>query len=177
MILEKLVILARIFVSYFLQTSADFFRLWEIKPDFLLILTVYFALYKGRFAGIWVGFIGALLQDINLGGVASESSDTIKYYLGTYSISKPILGYLAARVAPNINKDGTLVIMVLIFALSLIGELMTFTVVGVFHGNIAAQAIVRKVIPVSFYNALISILWFRLLRWALPVERTSDRRL
>ena len=58
MILEKVVIGIAIFVSYFLQTSVDFFALGSIKPDFLLILTVYFALYRGSFSALWIGFFG-----------------------------------------------------------------------------------------------------------------------
>ena len=58
MILEKIVIGIAIFVSYFLQTSVDFFALGSVKPDFLLILTVYFALYRGSFAALWIGSPG-----------------------------------------------------------------------------------------------------------------------
>ncbi|RME90986.1 MAG: rod shape-determining protein MreD [Candidatus Hydrogenedentota bacterium] len=173
MILERVVILVSIFVSYFLQSSVDFFRLGEIKPDFILILTVYIALYRGDFAGIWVGFLGGLLQDINLGGSALGSSE-VRYYIGTHTLPVSLIGYFTGKIAPKINKEGTWILMILLFFLSLAKGFLTFFLVALFHSAMSAQAIVSIIIPEALYNGIFGAFWFKLLQWALPQEEHTS---
>ena len=111
MILEKVVIGIAIFVSYFLQTSVDFFALGSVKPDFLLILTVYFALYRGSFAALWIGFFGGLLQDINLGGYTNLVKQDMQYYIGTSALAKTVIGYVAGKVARDIGNEVFLIVV------------------------------------------------------------------
>lgn len=169
MILEKLVVLAAIIVSYFLQIN-DLFRLGDIKPDFLLILAIYFAVYKGEFWGIWVGFFGGLLQDINLGGISVQDSGQVEYFIGTNALPKTLMGYFAGKFAKGVKNDTTLVIAIMVLVLSLMKGFVTFFTVAIFHGGAAGQIIITRILPEAFYNAILGIFWFRLLKWALPFD-------
>lgn len=173
MILEKIVIFVSILISYFLQSSVDFFRLGDIKPDFILILTVYIALYRGDFAGIWVGFIGGLLQDVNLGGTAIGGGEAVRYYIGTHALPEALIGYLTGKISKNINKEGTWMIMLLLFLLSLGKGFITFFIVAIFHSAMSGQAIITIVIPEALYNGIFGAFWFKLLQWALPQPESS----
>ena len=175
MILEKVVIGIAIFVSYFFQTSVDFFALGKIKPDFLLILALYFGLYKGSFTALWIGFWGGLLQDINLGGFMNLAKNEIQFYIGTSALPKTLLGYLAGKFSHNINKEATMLVVIVVFVASLSKGIITFFIVAIFHQGVQPQAIIRIVLPEALYTAALSVVWFRILRWAFPiVEKTSE---
>ncbi len=168
MLLEKIIIGVAIVVSYFLQTSVEFFRLGDLKPDFLLLLTVYFAMHRGEFTGLWVGFFGGLLQDINLGIIPTLTYEKIRYYLGINILPKSIVGYLAGKGSQGFRKDSYFSWMALIFVFSLIKGILLFFLTAIFHGAVAGQTIVTVILPESIYNSLLSIVWFKLLFWAIP---------
>lgn len=176
MILEKVVIAIAIFVSYFLQTSVDFFALGSIKPDFILILTVYFALYRGAFAAVWIGFFGGILQDINLGGYTNLVQQDVRYYIGTSALAKTIVGFVTGKIAHNINKEATSLVVVIVFLASFAKGIIMFFTVAIFHSSTHASALITIVIPEALFTAVLSIVWFRLLRWAFPtVEKTETQ--
>lgn len=178
MILEKVVIGIAIFVSYFLQTSVDFFALGSIKPDFLLILTVYFALYRGSFSALWVGFFGGLLQDINLGGYTNLVKQEMQYYIGTSSLAKTLVGYFTGKIAHHINKDATSLVVIVVFIACFIKGFIMFFTVAIFHSSAHAAALITIVLPEAIFTAILSIVWFRLLRWAFPtVEKVETQRI
>jgi len=178
MILEKVVIGIAIFVSYFLQTSVDFFALGSVKPDFLLILTVYFALYRGSFAALWIGFFGGLLQDINLGGYTNLVKQDMQYYIGTSALAKTVIGYVAGKVARDINKDATSLIVIVVFVACLLKGIIMFFTVAIFHSSAHAASLITIVLPEALFTAILSIIWFRLLRWAFPtVDKTEGQRI
>lgn len=167
MLFEKLIIVLAVFFSYFLQTSIDVVRIAQIKPDFLLMLTIYFAIHKGPFTGLWIGFWGGLLQDINIGGIALDE-DHIKYFIGVHALPKTLLGFFVGKFSAGIRKDNMLVSAVLLFFSSLFVGVFTFFLISVFHNAIAAQAFFSVVLPESIYNTLLGIFWLKFLTWALP---------
>ena len=168
MILEKVVIAIAIFVSYFLQTSVDFFALGSIKPDFLLMLTVYFALYRGSFSALWVGFFGGLLQDVNLGGYTNLIRQDLQYYIGTSALAKTIVGFIAGKVARDINKEATSLIVIVVFVACFVKGVIMFFTVAIFHSSAHASALITIVLPEALFTAVLSIVWFRVLKWAFP---------
>ncbi|MCS6971803.1 MAG: rod shape-determining protein MreD [Turneriella sp.] len=175
MILEKIAIGIAIFVSYFLQTSVDFFALGRIKPDFLLLLSLYFALSRGSFTALWIGFWGGLLQDINLGGVVQHAQNEVQFYIGTSALAKTIVGYLAGKVAPWINREANKLVVVLVFFAAITKGIIMFLTVAIFHSSAHASALVTIVLPEALYTALLSLVWFRLLEWAFPIsEKPSN---
>ncbi|MDH5719480.1 MAG: rod shape-determining protein MreD [Spirochaetia bacterium] len=168
MIIDKIVIAAAVIISYFIQASVEFFKLGEIKPDFLLILTVFFGIFRGDFTGLWIGFFGGLLQDMNIGGLDVYEGGKAQYFLGIHALPKTIIGYITGKLAKGINKDSNFIIFIIILSLSLLKGFLIFFLVAIFHGNIAAKALFTIALPEAIYNAVIGIFWFRMLKWAIP---------
>ncbi|MDH4262516.1 MAG: rod shape-determining protein MreD [Spirochaetia bacterium] len=175
MILEKIIILIAIFISYFLQTSLEFFQLGGIKPDFLLLLTIYYSMNKGEMHGIWIGFIAGLLQDINLGVMTIAGTSQVRHYLGINILPKALVGYLGGKFSSSIQKYNNFSWFVIVFIFSLTKGVVLFILTGIFHGNVAAEMLVTVILPESLYNALLSLLWFRLLYWIIPPMTTQAR--
>jgi rod shape-determining protein MreD len=168
MMLEKIIILIAVFVSYFLQTSLEFFRLGGIKPDFLLILTIYYSINKGELYGIWIGFLAGLLQDINLGVMTIAGTSQVRHYLGINILPKAMVGYLAGKFSESIQKNNNFSWFIIVFTFSVAKGITLFILTAIFHGNVAAEMLVTVILPESLYNALLSLLWFRLLYWLIP---------
>lgn len=164
--LEKIITAIAIFLSYFLQTSVDFFRLGEINPDFLLILTIFFSLTRGSYAGIWVGFFGGLLQDINLGGFADNAD--INYYIGVNALPKVLIGYFIGKISKELTQGTSLVLFAITLGANLFKGLLTFFLIAIFHTSVSAQTILTIILPETIYTAILAVFWFRLLRWVLP---------
>ncbi len=170
-IIEKIAIAAAIIVSYALQTSIDFLVLGHIKPDFLLILTVYVSLKKGRLTGLWVGFFSGLLQDINLGGVALSASEELNYYIGTHTLPKTLIGYFNNFFFRMYPKE--ILIFLIMFSLSFIKGFLTFLILLVFQTSVSAGSILTIILPESLYTSLLSVFWLKLLDSILPFRNTS----
>jgi len=168
MILEKLIVAVAIIVSYFMQTSMDFFKLGDISPDFLLLLTIYFAIHRGEFAGLWVGFFGGLLQDINFGTFSTMAVGSIQHYIGMNILPKSIVGYVTGKFSEKVRKDNILSLVILVFGFSILKGLIKLLLTVLFFGSTTGQAIITVILPESFYNAILSIFWFKLLFWAIP---------
>ena len=57
MILERIVIGIGILLAHVLNGTNLFDIGTAIKPDFMILLVIFFALRKGGMSGLWIGFI------------------------------------------------------------------------------------------------------------------------
>lgn len=74
-----------VFVAVLQGTLANYLTgPYGIKPDFFLIMVVYFGISRGPLEGEVIGFLGGLLGDILSGGT-----------LGINALSKTIIGFLS----------------------------------------------------------------------------------
>ncbi len=168
--LDKTIIIIALFISYVLQYGADFFVLGNISPDFLLILTTYFALYRGEFSGLWIGFIAGLLQDINLGGYSLFFNE-VEYYVGTHALGGALVGYLFGKFSTRVKEDNSFMIFISIFILSLVKGFIVFILVIIFHRNIDTSNFVSIVITETVYTSMIGIFWFKFLKKIFPIKQ------
>lgn len=168
MILERIIIVAAVLISYFIQTSVDFFKLGDIKPDFLLLLVIYYSVHKGSFAGVWVGFLAGILQDVNMGVIQDIDTLEQSYYIGMNIIPKTLVGYFVGKVASSMRKESFLSWAVMVFVFSLIKSFLVFILTLLFYGNVEAETIVTVIFPESVYNGALSVVWVRLLYWLIP---------
>ena len=175
MLLEKIIIAISIIISYFMQSSIEFFSIGNIKPDFLLLLTIYFALFRGEFTGIWVGFFGGLLQDINLGIVPNFNIEKIRYFLGINILPKALIGYATGKISKGITKDNYFTWIAISFIFSLIKGVLVFLLTAFSCMSVASHSLVSVILPESIYNALLSVVWFKFLLWAIPPIKTGNQ--
>ena len=52
--------------------------------------------------GIWIGFFGGLLQDINLGASTAMGFEGIRHYLGMNILPKSVCGYFAGKFSSSL---------------------------------------------------------------------------
>ena len=175
MLIEKLSIAIVLILSYVFQVNADFIALAEIKPDLLLILTIYIAFYKGEFSGLWLGFFTGLLQDINLGGYVSlTSGEVTKYFIGSHALPKALIGYFTGKLLPLFLSENPFVISLLIFSGNLIKGILFLSIIMIFHEGYQISAAIFIILPESLYTAIVGMFWFRLLKKILPMKNSSQ---
>ena len=84
---------------------APLLQVGDIRPDFILIMLVYFSARHGRLAGVVVGFTLGLLQDVT----GSYS------VLGATAMSKSLVGYAAGTLNGNLSIWTSRVVNMYIF--------------------------------------------------------------
>ena len=177
MFIEKLGIITVLILSYVLQMSADFFVLGEIKPDFLLILTIYTAFHKGEFSALWLGFFAGLLQDINLGAYLSLAPEGgAKYFIGSHALPKALIGYYTGKMLPLFPPENTFLISLLIFIASLIKGILFLLILIIFHWGYQVGTVISIMLPESLYTAIVGMFWFKLLKSILPMKSVPQKK-
>ncbi len=86
-----------------------------VKPDLVLIMTVFYALLHGSREGALAGAIGGLLQDLLFG-----------QYLGMNTLAKVIAGYVFGMLEKKIYKENLLIPMAIIFVATLMHETVLY---------------------------------------------------
>ncbi len=175
--LEFLLLILTIFISYFLQTNLDFLVLGHIKPDFLFILTIFFAIKKGPFYGTWIGFMGGMLQDINLSGLLLSSTMEQSFYIGTYALPKTLIGFMVGYLPNLVTVDHGFMYFFTLFFTSLLKGILVFWLIIIFYSTTGeSYAFTTTILTESLYTACISLVWWRSLE-TLFFEKNTKKKL
>lgn len=81
----------------------DLFTIGTIRPDFLLILVIYFSISNGRFIGTALGFLLGLLIDISGAAI----------FFGLSPLTYTITGYLAGNLKGLYNNISPIYFMII----------------------------------------------------------------
>ena len=159
MFLEILVIGIGILISFFLK-DINFLALNYIYPDFLIIFLIYFALRRGEFSGIWIGFFSGLLED---SAILSFSSSAGKYVpvIGTHMLIYTLGGYILGKINRIIDRESMALVVLVVFGTTLLTRICIWFVNGVlqdFNKN-------YDIIGTTVYTALLAPVWFWILAW------------
>ncbi len=152
-----------IFLCFLLQSTLfKTFSIGDISPNLLLILTVSFALMRGKREGMFVGFAGGLLSDLMFGST-----------VGLTSLLYVIIGYLCGYCY-RIFYDDDIKMPVLLIALSDIGYGIGEYGLGfLLRGRIDFfYYFGRIIIPEMIYTVVITLITYRLL---LLLNRKLER--
>ena len=171
--LEKLVIAIVILLAYILQSSVDFLTIGHIRPDLLLLVTMYFALSRDDFFGLWVGFSCGLLQDINLGGISEIGTEKINYYIGINVLSKSIVGYICGKFSEMYRNDNFVFIFISVTLFSIVQGFLILFLIKIFYENISITNIVTIIIPSALYNSFLSLFFFKVLDNILGIKKET----
>ncbi|MCW7468732.1 rod shape-determining protein MreD [Leptospira kanakyensis] len=171
MILDKLFIIIGLLLSHFLNGSNVFELGNAIRPDFMVIFVVFFALRKGPLYGLWLGFFGGLLTDTALGG--EIGGDNIVYYkIGLHSFSYAIIGYIVGKVMRSSYTENYISITIYILGFTLVSRIITYLLfLMFFHSNQS-----YSFLYVSLYNAFIGPALFFLFSWAFRLDADEVRQ-
>lgn len=154
-----------IVVCFLIQSNLEAFELLGIKPDFLLLLVIYFSIVRGSFAGVWVGFFAGLLQDINLSGLFTSNDTDLVFFWGVRALPKALIGYISGHIVTWVNRKSLLFSALLIFCMTSLEICFSFIIVIIFYRSFSLDIILSTLIPSAFYNMCFSFIYIYFFDW------------
>jgi rod shape-determining protein MreD len=139
------VLLGFFVVAVFLQfTALNFIQIEGVKPDLGLVMVIFVAFLRGYRAGCWWGFVGGLLEDLYTGN-----------FFGLNILTKMFIGCLVGLVEKQFYKDSLLVVVITTWFASMASGLVQYALLT-YAGFLVSPgpALVKIILPVSFYNAI-----------------------
>ena len=148
--------LIAVMVGSLLQTTwPEWLKLQEVLPDFILLLTVYFALAYGEELAMYTGLIGGLYQD--------NASNSV---LGHYVLCLVIVGYVVGRMSNRLITDHPAIKAGIVFIAALVHGAIFTLIAFVQDPSIGAMyTMANNVIPSAFYTAVLTPPVFMVLGW------------
>lgn len=169
--LNVAVIAAGILVSFFLKgfnfLSLNFEKLGGsvIYPDFLLIFVIFFALRRGEFAGLWIGFFAGLLEDAGLLGYTQRTGEFLPI-IGTHALVYCLTGFILGKVNRLMDKDRTATVVLLVFVTTLLERAFVWLLVGLLEDFNKSYSFMGPAV----YTALLAPVWFFILSWVYQIQ-------
>lgn len=152
-----LLVLLVLFFLILQSTLLATFSPWGLIPDLVLIFVVSTALIRGSTEGAMWGFFAGLGLDLIGSG-----------YLGLHSLLKMVLGFFTGLLEEKIFKDNLLLPVFVLFATTIIHELL-FLVVAASYKQLKVRllpVLSAIILPLSLYHALLApFLYAQLLAW------------
>lgn len=171
MIFEKIFIVIGILLAHFLNGSNLFELGNAVRPDFMVVFVVFFALRKGAFYGLWLGFFGGLLTDTALGGEIS-ADQAVYYKIGLHSLSYSLVGYIIGKVTRNAYTENYISVTIYVLGFTLLSRIITYVLFWIFfHANSN-----YSFIYVSLYNAFLGPFLFFVFTWIYRLEADEVRQ-
>jgi rod shape-determining protein MreD len=145
------------------STILDYIKIYNVKPNLLLVLVITFALLYGSGSGAVLGFFAGLIQDLISGKV-----------LGFYSLLGLYLGLFVGLVNRRIFRENLVVTIFITFVSTTIYEELVYIINSVFtRGKIdMIYPALNIVLPEALYNSVAAILIYV---FVLKLDEKLDR--
>lgn len=143
-----------VIIGFLLQTTTlHAFKLANVVPNILLILTVCYAYMRGRTSGLAIGFFCGFLLDMQFGTV-----------IGLYAFIFMTIGFLCGHCQKVYFTDNYILPCVLVGISDLVYGIYYFVTEFLVRGRLYfGFAFTTKILPEMIYTMLVSILIFQLL--------------
>jgi len=147
-----------LFLVLIQTTLLEYVKIYNVKPNLLLVFIVYMALLRGSFEGAVIGFATGLAQDFASGKA-----------MGFYSILGMLLGMIIGSVNKRLYRENILVIIFFNFISTIFyefivlitykwGTLLSNAIAGKFQ--MIAFAFTTIILPEAVYNCVAAILLY-----------------
>lgn len=150
--MKKITYLFIIFVAGLLQVALlDSIKIFNVKPDLLLIGTVIAALYFDLKWALVLAIFCGILKDI--------------FGINTFGISIllfPLWSFCVVKLAKNMHLDNNFVCMALVFILGIFNSIITKLIFLWLGAFIPLGIFLRITFLEALYTALVSLLVFKL---------------
>ncbi|MFA5535823.1 MAG: rod shape-determining protein MreD [Bacillota bacterium] len=154
-----------LFLSLTLETTVfDLFTFYGAKPDFLLILVLFYALFRGSIAGAKIGFIFGLAEDLLLGR-----------FVGLNAATKMLIGYLAGFGERKLFKDNLILPLLVVFIGSILSHLIYIFFFSLVSGLNQFILFRQFALPLAAYNSLMGFIIYKPFSKYMTREFTSHR--
>jgi rod shape-determining protein MreD len=136
-------------------TLFQFLRIDGIKPDFVIILIISYAILEGGAYSSAIGLVSGLIIDIFYGRA-----------LGVNAFSYMITGYIFGQARENVFKDSILPPLLFNFFAVIIYQHIYFLIMYLTgnllnEGILYTQILLRIILPQAIYNAVIGAIIYR----------------
>lgn len=143
----KRIVLLVFWLMLTLVLPGTLFHLWAwsgIKPDLIMLFVIYLALHSRPLNAVAGGFAVGLIQDFYLG-----------HFIGMYTLTLTIVALLTIWLTDRWYRENFPLTILLVFFVTAVGQLL-IGLLGFGAGmNWSAGDILRIVLGVSVYNALL----------------------
>jgi rod shape-determining protein MreD len=151
------------------STILHYIEIFGIKPNLIVMVTIYFALMQGSVEGAVVGLLGGILLDILVGRV-----------FGLYSLIGMYTGIFAGHFNKRFFKENYLVALLFTFIFSFLYELIFYLLNYFIWGETRIIYVLQNIIiPEALYNCILAIpvyiLIIKINRWLEKKERMSRK--
>jgi rod shape-determining protein MreD len=147
-----------IIVFFLLQCSFfDYFRLADIVPNLLMILTASVAIVNGSLEGCLVGFVSGLILDITFGP-----------YIGMYALGYLLAGYLTGITNRIFYKEDITFPILMIAAADVFYGFYMYVFGFLIRGRLNIFYYLRRIIlPETVYTVIMAIFLYRLVLYII----------
>lgn len=119
------------------------------KPDFVLIMVVYFAIFRGSTQGGLMGAALGLMEDLMTGR-----------FIGVNALCKGVLGYIAGVSRKNLYKNNFFVPIVAVLAATVLNTMLYYLFSVLIGSHIGFGELALSAIPDSVYNMCFSPVFY-----------------
>jgi len=171
MFLNLSVVAVGILVSFFLKgvnflsLNFEFMGGGILYPDFLLIFVIFFALRRGEFSGLWIGFFAGLLEDSGLLSFSDKTGGFVPI-IGTHALVYCMTGFVLGKINRLMDKDRVPTIILIVFLTTLAERILVWILVGVIEDFNKSYSFLGPAV----YTALLSPIWFFVLGWVYKLQ-------
>ncbi len=159
--MKKWMVFAVVAVFGLLQlTMLDYFKIFNIKPDLLLICIIFFSLALEPKYALALSVFAGILKDIS--GSGQYGLNTLMFALWSFSVM---------RLAREITIDYDLIRMLVVFAVALLHNIVSGLVLVSSGASVPFGIFFRIVIVGSMYTALVSLLVFKVITHIFFISR------
>lgn len=154
--MKNIIISVLVLLNVILEaTLFQFLRIADVKPDFIIIMIIAYAILEGGAYSAVIGLASGLLIDILFGRV-----------LGVNAFSYMITGYIFGQAHDNVFKDSILPPALFNFAAVFIYQHLYFFLMYM-TGNLLHEGfsymhiLLGMIIPQSLYNTILGAIIYR----------------
>lgn len=130
------------------STLLDYIKIYNVKPNLLVVFVITIALLRGNVEGGTVGFFAGLALDMLFGKL-----------LGFYTLLGLYLGIAVGSVNRRLYRENILVVVFFTFVSTVVYETLVYILSSFMNNNINLLfPMTRIILPEAVYNSLVSIL-------------------
>lgn len=154
-IIINIVLILIVLIIYYLQSNFfSWFNISGVMPNIFVIFVLFIGLFASKTMGTIYGIFIGLLLDLILG-----------MKIGINAITLGLIGFLAGVFDKNFSKDSRMTIMVMVFASTLIVEILNYLLKYIFLSiNIEIGNFVVILAIEIIYNLLLTIILYPLIQ-------------
>ncbi len=119
------------------------------KPDFVLIMVVYFSIFRGSVQGGCLGLALGLMEDLMTGR-----------FIGINAICKGLIGFLCGYSERNLRKNNFFVPIVAVLIATFGNAVLYFMFTVLIGGNVGLSTMLLSSVPDAVYNMCFSPVFY-----------------